>query len=159
MTQFQGDIIIIQTLDDITLQSSGIWHQLCHNLNLCTLQRHASCHNQTDIAGAEDYYLLSRHPAFHIHISLGGSRGIHARRTVTRNIKRPSGTLPTAHSKDNCLCLNLEHPLLLIHYSNYFILRNIYNNGMEHVRDFKLLHLLNISSRIFRPRQFLLKGM
>ena len=50
MTQFQRNIEIIQTLHNVSFQTAGIRHQLCHDLNLCAFQCHASCHDETDVS-------------------------------------------------------------------------------------------------------------
>ena len=40
MAQFQRDAIIIQTLHDISLQTSRIRHQFCNDIDVRTFQRH-----------------------------------------------------------------------------------------------------------------------
>ena len=70
MAKLQRDTKVIQALHDISLQASGIWHQLCHSLNLRTFQSHTSGHDQSDITGSQDHYFFSRHKSFHIYKAL-----------------------------------------------------------------------------------------
>ena len=159
VTQLQRNTIIIQTLHDITFQTAGIWHQLCYHLNLGTLQRHTSRHDQSDISGTQDHNLFTRHSSFHIDVSLCSSCGINTRRTITRNIQCTSGTLSASHCQNHCFCLNLEQTLFFIHYSNNFIPGHIHNNRMKQIRNLHFLYLFNISSGILRSGQFFLKCM
>ena len=52
MAQLQRNAEIIQTLYNISLQTAGVGHQLCHHLDFGSLQSHTPCHNQPDISGA-----------------------------------------------------------------------------------------------------------
>ena len=70
MAKLQRDSKVIQALHDISLQASGIWHQFCHCLNLCTFQRHTSSHDQSDITRSQDHYFFSRHKSFHVYKAL-----------------------------------------------------------------------------------------
>ena len=82
MTQLQRNLKVIQTLYNISLQSTGIRHQLCNHFHLRPFKCHTSRHDQTDITGSKDHNFFSRHIAFHIDKALGSSGGINAGRAV-----------------------------------------------------------------------------
>ena len=62
---------IVQALNNISLQSAGIGHDLRHQLYLRSLQAHSSCHNQADIPGTKNHHLPARHAALYVYKALG----------------------------------------------------------------------------------------
>ena len=159
MAQLQRNIIIIQTLYDISLQSSGIRHQLCNNLNLCAFKCHSSRHDQSDVAGTKDHDLPPRHIAFDIDQSLCRTCRENTCRTIARNIKCTSGTLTASHCQNNCLCLNLEKTFLPVHCGDNLLWADIHNHCIQLVFNIQFFRLINKTSCIFRSGQFFLKCM
>ena len=144
MAQLQRNSKIIQTLNNISFQSAGVWHQFCNKLHLRTLQSHAAGHNQPDVAGAEDYHLPAGHSSFHIDVTLCRAGRIDSCGTVTRNIQSPSGTFSTAHGKNHRSCLYGIETFFTIHNSNQLpvlfyslLLRQIYHHSIEFVGNFQ----------------------
>ena len=86
MGKQQRNVKILQALDDISLQTAGIGHQLGNGFDFRTFEGHSARHNQTDIAGAEDYYLFTRKKAFHIDETLGCTGGVNACRTEAGDV-------------------------------------------------------------------------
>ena len=159
MAKLQRDPEIIQALHDISLQTSGIWHQLCHSLNLRTFQSHTSGHDQPDITGSQDHYLFSRHKAFHVYKTLCCSCRINACRTISRNVQCASRSLSASHCKDHSFCLDLIHSLLTAHCSDHLILTDIHDHGIQPVLDLLFFYHPDKARRIFRSCQLLLKCM
>ena len=52
MGKLEGNIKILEALDDISLQPAGIRKKLCHDFNGSTFQSHAPRHDEPDVAGA-----------------------------------------------------------------------------------------------------------
>ena len=159
MTQLQRDPKVIQALHDISLQASGIWHQLCHSLNLCPFQRHTSGHDQSDITGSQDHYFFPRHKSFHVYKALCCSCRINACRTISRNVQRTSRSLSAAHGKDHSLRLDLIHSLLTAHGSDHLILTDIHDHSVQPVLDLLLFYHPDKACCILRSCQLLLKCM
>ena len=51
VAELQRDAEIIQTLYDVSLQTTGVRHQFGNYLDLRAFQRHAACHDQTNVTG------------------------------------------------------------------------------------------------------------
>ena len=77
MGKIQRNSEIVQTLDNITGQTTGIGHDLNAGKYLCAFQRHAACHDQADITRSEDDDTLTDQITFHIQITLSGTRSEH----------------------------------------------------------------------------------
>ena len=114
-TELQGNAEIIQTLHDISLQAAGIGHQLRNHLDLRPFQGHTPGHDKADVTGTQDDEFLSRHKSVHIDKALGRSGGINARRTVARDIQRPSRPFPAAHGEDDGFGSERHQAVLPVH--------------------------------------------
>ena len=159
VAQLQRDAEVVQALDNVSFQAAGVRHQLRNHLDLGSFQRHTPCHNQADIAGAQNHYLAAGHVAFHIDKPLGRACGEDARRTVAGDIQRASGTLSAAHGQNHGLRLNPEHALFPVHGRHNLFMADIHNHSVQPVLDAQFLHLVDKPPRILRAGQFLLKGM
>ena len=80
MGKQQWNVKILQALDDIS-QTAGKSER-----DFRTFEGHSTRHNQTDIAGAEDYFLFTRKKAFHIDETLGCTGGVNACRTEAGDV-------------------------------------------------------------------------
>ena len=164
-TELQGNAEIIQTLHDISLQAAGIGHQLRNHLDLRPFQGHTPGHDKADVTGAQDDNFLSRHKSVHIDKALGRPSGINARRTVARDIQRPSRPFPAAHGEDDGFGSKRHQAVLPVHRRHCFFRsvigsrRDIQNHGVQLAGNSQFLYLSNKTGCIFRPRQLLLKGM
>ena len=92
--EVQGDIEVLQTLDDVPLQAAGIGHDLRHGVDTGALQRHAAGHDKSDIAATQDHHIPAGHEALHIHQTLGRTGGIDARRAGAGDVQRTTGGAP-----------------------------------------------------------------
>ena len=86
--------------------------------------RHTTRHDESDIAGAEYYYFPSGHVAFDIYKPLGRTRREYPCRPVARDIEGSARSLPAAHAKDHCLCLDLKHPVRPVHRGHCLVGRD-----------------------------------
>ena len=101
MAELQGNVEIIEALDDVPLQSAGIGHQLRNHQNLGPLQGHAPGHDQADIAAAQDDHSAPRQEALDVHQPLGRTGRVNARRAEARDVQRAPAPLPAAHGQDD----------------------------------------------------------
>ena len=159
MGKFQWNSKVIQTLHDVTLKAAGIRHQFRNHLNLGALQSHTTSHDQTNIAGTQDYNLTTRHVALDVNQSLCCTSRENTSRSVTRNIQGTTRSLTTTHGKDNSASLNLEETILAVHSCNHLILGNIHDHCVQLIFNAKFQHLVNKTTSIFRASQFFLKSM
>ena len=159
MAQLQRNIIVVETLYNISLKAAGIWHQLGYHLHLSSLQRHTPCHDKPDITRAQDYNFLSHAVAFYIHQTLGSSRRKNAGRPVTRNIEGPSRALPASHGQDDCACLDSHKSFFSVDVGDFFFTVDINYHRIQPVRNFFFCYHLNIAGCIFRSCKFFFECM
>ena len=109
VAQKERDIVVVQALHDVALESAGVRQKLGHALDVRALKRHAARHDETDVAAAEDDDLASGHEALEIYEPLRRTGGVDARRTVAGNVQRPAGPLAAAHRKNDGAAAELLH--------------------------------------------------
>ncbi len=158
MGKLQRDSEIVQTLDNVALQTTRIRHQLRNDLHLRAFQRHPPCHDQSDVTGSQNDNLASRHIALDVHQALCGSRRENSRGPISRNIQGASRSLPASHRKDDGSRLNLKNSFLPVHRGHHAVLRNVHDHRAQPVLDSEFPDLVNESSRVLRTRQLLLKS-
>ncbi len=95
--QMQGDIIIFQTLNDITGQSPGTGKDLVDTFHLQAFQGQAPGHYHPDIAAAQYHCPASRQQSLDIYQALGGAGGIDPGRTAAGDHDLGAGAFPAAH--------------------------------------------------------------
>ncbi len=105
MAQIEGDVVVVQALDDVARESAGIGQDLGHGEDLGSFQSHAACHDQSDVPGAQDHDALAHHEAFHVDEALGGPCGVDAGRPGAGDVDGPSGAFPAAHGEHHGLRL------------------------------------------------------
>ena len=130
MAQLQRNAVIVQTLYDITFQSSGIGHQLRHHLHPGALQCHTPGHNKADVSGSQDNHFPSGHKALHVHQTLGRACAVNASGPVARYVKRPPGTLPASHGQNDRPGLYLKQPLFPVHGRDHLVMADIHDHGV-----------------------------
>ena len=106
--EVQRNIIVVQTLNDITGKTVGEGADFQASLNLAAFQAHTASHNQADVAAAEDNDFVTRQIAFHINHTLSSAGSENASRTLARNTDSATGTLTAAHGQDNSFAFQLQ---------------------------------------------------
>ena len=101
MGKIKGDIIVLQTLDDIPVQAGRKRHNFDTGQHFGALKRHPPGHNQPDIPGTQDYDPPSGHPAFQVHKTLGSARGIESGASRTGCAQRTARAFTAPHSQNN----------------------------------------------------------
>ena len=81
VAELEGDIKVVQALDNVALQTAGIRQQLRHDQHLRALKRHAPRHNEANVAAAENDDSAAGHEALHVDEPLRRTGGINARRS------------------------------------------------------------------------------
>ena len=157
--EIQGDVKILQALDNVALQSAGVGEDLRHCVDLGALQGHAPGHNKPDVAASEDHHIFSGHKALHIHQALGGTGGIDTRRTVAGDVQRAPGPLPAAHGQNHRLGLDLNEPRLRSGDGKHPVLGKIQHHGAQQIGNVHLLHPVNESPGVLGARQLLAEGV
>ena len=109
VAQKERDIVVVQALHDVALESAGVRQKLGHALDVRALKRHAARHDEADVAAAEDDDLASGHEALKIHEPLRRTGGIDACRTVAGDVQRSAGPLAAAHRKNDGAAAELLH--------------------------------------------------
>ena len=159
MGEIKRNIVVLQALHNVPVQSVGIRHQLHAGENLRALQRHAARHNQADVTGAEDDDPFADHVAFHIDVALRGARGENTRGTVARNADSAAGSLSAAHGQNNRLRLNDLIAVPAVYTVNLFSARNFQHHGVQLHLHIGVPQHLNKPLGIFGARQLLFKVM
>ena len=97
MAQQQGNIKILQTLDDIAFEAAGKRHQLQNSFDFRPFETHPPRHNEADIAAAQNDSFFPGHIAFHIDEHLRRAGGIDAGGTGPGDPHRAAVPLSAAH--------------------------------------------------------------
>ena len=130
----KGDLaILVKALLDVSCKTARVRHKLAHGFNLCALKSHSSCHDKTDITGAENNNLFTGHISLHINVLLRGTRGENACRTSAGSIERSSGALAAAHCKDECAEVNVNNAARI--YANECLFTDLKSRGLGHQVD------------------------
>ena len=159
MGKIQGDIVVIQALDDIAVQAVGIGAELHTGQHLGALQRHAARHNKADIAGAENDHPAADHVALHIDIALCRPCGKDAGRPVARNGNGSAGAVPAAHGQHHSPGLQLLVAIHGIDAADPAVGGDLHHHGIQHHFRLGLPQQLNKTPGVFGTGQFLLKAV
>ncbi len=106
MGQIQRNVIVMQALHNVSVQTGGEGHQFHAGQDLGALERHAAGHDQADITAAQNHNTFTGHKAFQVDELLGCTGCINPGAARTRRAQRSTGALTTAHGQDHSLCLN-----------------------------------------------------
>ena len=159
MGEIQGNIKVVQTLHDVAGQAAGVGHYLYAGQHLCALKGHAACHDQADVAAAEDQHPLAHQIAFHVHIALCGTGGVHTGRAGARGTNGTAGALAAAHAQHDALGLddlvavllgNTVHLFVRGHFQHHSVQLHLYAGVLEH---------LNKASGVLRAGQLLAEAV
>ena len=157
--QVQGDIEIVQTLDNVALQTAGIGHDLRHGLDLSALQRHAAGHDEADVAGAEDHHLPPGQIALHVHHALGGAGRPDAGGPRTGDVQRAAGPLTAAHGQHHRLRLDLLQAHAASRDGQHLLRRDVQHHAVRPRGDAPLLHGVDVALGVLRAGQLLMEGV
>ena len=157
MGEVEGDVKVLQALDDVPVQSAGIGHHFHAGQHLGAFQGHAAGHDQADVAAAQDHNPLAGQIAFHVDIALGGAGGEHARRTSAGDGDGAPGALPAAHSQHDGLGL-LHAVAGGLAYHMYLALRgHLQHHGIQPHFHAGLRQQVGKTGGVLRPAEFFLK--
>ena len=157
--QVQGDMEIVQTLDDVALQTTGVGHDLRHGLDLGALQRHTPGHDEPDVAGAEDHHLPSRQIALHVHHALGRARRPDTGGAGARDVQRAPGPLAAAHGQHHRLRPDLPQAHGASRDGQHLLRRDVQHHAVRPRRDAPLPHGVDIALGVLRAGQLLMEGV
>ena len=157
--QIQRDIEIVQTLDDVALQTAGIGHDLRHGFDLRALQRHAAGHDEADVAGAEDDHALADQIALHVHHALGGARRPDAGGAGARDVQRASGPLTAAHGQHHRLRPDLLQAYGAAGDGEHTVRRDVQHHAVRPGGDAPLVYGVDIALGVLGAGQLLMEGV
>ena len=147
------NVVVIQTLNDVTVQTVGVGAQLDDGQYLGALQGHATGHDQTDVAGAKNDHLFAHHVAFAVDELLGGTGAEHTGGTGTGGIQRATAPFPAAHGQDHGLGLDLQNTLAVLG-GDHLVRGNGSDGGFLIHPDVPAAYFFFVDCRIFRAGQF-----
>ena len=153
VAQLQRNIVIVQTLLNISCKTAGVGHQFANCVYLGALQGHSSCHDQTDVTGTQDNDFFAGQIAHLVYVLLGSTCTENTCRTAACNIQSAFGTLSAAHSQHDSLSLDLENAVFLVGSGDHLVFCDIQNHGAQLVRNTKLAYLLFVSPCILGTGQ------
>ena len=140
--EVQGDVKVVQALHDIAGQATGVGHHFYAGQHLCTLKGHAAGHDQADVTAAEDQHPLAHQIAFHVHIALCCTGGVHAGRAGARGADGTAGALAAAHAQHDAFCLDdlvavllgdAVHLFVRGHFQHHGVQLHLYAGFLEHL--------------------------
>ena len=152
MAQVQRDVVVIETLFNISWQSRRIGLHLIDSFHMSPFQCQTPCHDHANVSGSQYHHLFSRHLVVQIDISLRHSRGEYSRRTLSGYGKSSSRSLTAAHGEYHRLRL-ISHKTTGSYNSHQTIARNTGHGSICNIRYPKLTDLRNKSTGIFRPAE------
>ena len=159
MRKQERNFIVSQTLHDVARQAAGIRHDFADCPDLRALQTHPSCHDQSDIAGAQNHNRLAGQIPLQIDEFLRCSGCDHARGPGSRRGERAARLFSAAHHQHNCPRFYLKISILLIDRRNAAIRTQIDDHGITQAGDMLLPHHIFITFRVFRSGQLLMEPM
>ena len=159
MAQVQGNIEVVQALDNVAIQAGRIGHQFHTGQHLGALQGHAASHDQADVATAQNHHSLARHVAFQVDEFLCSTGTVNACTPGARRAQSTTGTLTAAHGQHNGLGMNQLHPVLCADAGHYVVRLHGQHRGIALNVNVQLTSFVYIPLCIFRAGQFLLKAM
>ena len=159
MGEVQGDVKVVQALHDVAGQAAGVGHHLYAGQHLCTLKGHAARHDQADVAAAEDQHPLADQIAFHVHIALCCTGGVHTGRAGARGTNGTAGALAAAHAQNDALGLDDLIAVLLGNTVHLFIRGHFQHHGVQLNLHAGVLEHRNEASGVLRAGELLAKAV
>ena len=157
MGEVEGNVVVVETLDDVSVQTAGVGHDLHAGQDLCALQSHAAGHDEADVAAAQDDHPAAGQPALHIDVALGRASGKYAGRPLAGDGDGAPGPLPAAHGQNDGLCLLDVIPGVLAHHVDLPVRGDGEHHGVQPYLHAGVLQHVNETPGIFRAGQLLLK--
>ncbi len=159
VAQVQGNIKVIQTLNNITVQAGRIGHQFNASKHLGTLQGHAASHDQANVAAAQNHHPLAGHVAFQIDEFLCSAGTVNACAAGARRTQSAPGTFPAAHGQHDGLGMNQLHTMLCADAGHHMIRLHGQHRGITLNVNVQLTSPIHIPLGVFRAGQFFLKAV
>ena len=159
MGKVQGNVKVVQALHDVAGQAAGVGHHLYAGQHLCALKGHAACHDQANVAAAEDQHPPAHQITFHVHIALCCTGGVHAGRAGARGADGTAGALAAAHAQNDALGFDDLIAVLLGDAVNLFIRGHFQHHGVQLHLYAGVLEHLNKASGVLRAGQLLAKAV
>ena len=159
MAEHEGDIVVLQALDDVAVEAAGIGHQLHAGQHLGALKGHAAGHDEADIATAEDDHALAGHIALKVDKFLRRAGGEHARAARAGRGQRAAGPLAAAHGQHDGPGLKELHALVPAHSGHEALAVHAEHGGAAAHLDAHLLHAIDVALGIFGAGQLLLEAV
>ena len=159
MRKMKRNAEIIETLHDVSCQTAGIGHDLADAEHLGTFQRHAACHDQSDITGAEDDDFFAGHEAFYVDISLGTACGVDTGGTGTGDAERTAGTFAASHGEDDRLRLQTDKSRGGGYEGDLAAVRQGEHHGIRDDLDAAFADHIDVSARVFGTGELLAEAV
>lgn len=107
--QVQRNSKVVQAVLDIAAQAVGVRHELVHALDRNPLERAATCHDQPDVARAQDDGARAGLEVLDIDVSLRQACRKHAGGSAAGNLDLAAGAFAATHGKDDRASGELPH--------------------------------------------------
>ena len=159
VAELERNAEVVQTLDNIALQTAGIRQQLRYNQHLRALKRHAPRHNEANVAAAENDDSAAGHEALHVDEPLRCTGGINARRAVAGDVQRAAASFPAAHGQDDRACVDLDQSFLAVDRRNMLICADGQYHRVEFIFDLAFKRLRDVTRSVFRAGQLFAEGV
>ena len=173
--QVQRNAKVVQAVLDVAAQPVGVRHEFVHALDRNSLERAAACHDQPDVARAQNDSARAGLEIFDIDVSLRQAGRKHAGGTAARDLDLAARALATSHGKDDGAPGELQHPgaaherdgmdrggsrgLVRIQRAHSFALARIdpQHHAVQEQRNVGRAHLVDKALRVLRTGELLLK--
>ena len=159
MTEHERNIIVLEALDDISVEAAGIGHQFHAGQHLGALERHAAGHDEADVAAAEDDHTLAGHIALQVDEFLRRASGEHARAARAGGRQRAAGPLAASHGQHDGPGLKELHALFTAHGGHEAVAVHAEHSGAAAHLYAQLLHAVDIALGVFGTGQLLLEAV
>ena len=159
MRQHKRNVVVAQTLHDITIKPGRIGHEFDARVYVAAVEGHTARHNKTYIAASQNYHFVARLQTFHVHQSLSRTGGINTRATRSGNVYGSSRTFAATAGENNRLCFDCNHSLFGINVSHRFVLAYVYNRSVYKALDVSLFNLIDETLSVFGTGEFFLEGV
>ena len=110
MIEQKRNVVVVQTLHDVSFKSAAERHDFQNFQNLCALESHTARHNKPDVAAAQNHDFFADEIAFDVGKSLRHTGGINARGTSACQLDCAGSPFPATHRKDDCFRLHRFKP-------------------------------------------------
>ena len=159
VTELERNVKIIETLLNVACKTARVGHQLAYCVHLCALKRHTACHNQANVARAENNDLFAGKISLEVDVFLCRTCAVNACGACACNVERTAGALAAAHCKNDCLCLELEYAALGIGSRYYAVGGDVKHHCVKKEGNALGVHFFFITPSVLGAGQLLAKAM